>query len=227
MRPQQNTAIWSPWLLFFCLLAAVLLPHVLWFLVGLAAVLSNNYASFQSWSHSAVSRPFYYIAPRMLAVVACTYFARVRSAREFKSAFALGASTSRFLVLATMVGIWLAFFVNAIEPGGLARIRFDLYFGIGSLALLVGPLFEEAVMRGYFYPAFRQAWPLVISIALAFVIDALLFHVRILSIPRALLGVGCVNVIACLFRDYSKSVWPPIVFHLAYNIPFAVLVCMR
>ena len=45
-------------------------------------------------------------------------------------------------------------------------------------------------MRGCFYPAFRNAVPLVVSILFVCTIDVLLFHFRTFWMPMAMLGVG-------------------------------------
>src|ERR1035441_2497913 len=99
-----------------------------------------------------------------LRTVCICLVATLRPRQDFLSSFALSPSTPRFLILAAMLGIWLAFFVHVITPGGVARIGFQTYFSLGSVALLVSPFLEEAVMRGFFYRAFRNAMPLVVSI---------------------------------------------------------------
>jgi membrane protease YdiL (CAAX protease family) len=130
----------------------------------------------------------------------------------------------RFLILAGMLGLWIAFILRATRPGGIASIRFETALNITSVSLLVYSVFEETVMRGFFYAAFRNTTPFVVSVLFLVAIDAVLFHFWSLRNPRALLGIITVNVIACLFREYTKSLWPSITFNLAYHIPFAVLV---
>ena len=82
-------------------------------------------------------------------------------------------------------------------------------------------------MRGFFYPAFRKASPVVVSIIFVSAIDTMLFHPATFHIPQALMGVWIVAVASCLFREYTKSLWPSTTFHVAYNLPFAVLQWMR
>jgi membrane protease YdiL (CAAX protease family) len=209
------------------LVVTLLATAFIFALVSVAGMLWMGYDSFQTFRHSLAARPLYYIGSRFLALVVCVLFAKVRTPQDFLGSFALRPSTPRFLILAALLGLWLAFFVHVITPGGLASLRFQTYFSFGSVALLVGPFLEETVMRGFFYPAFRNAMPLVVSILFVFAIDVLLFHFRTFWMPMALLGVGFVNIAACFFREHTKSLWPSITLHLTYNIPFAVLASMR
>ena len=167
------------------------------------------------------------MAPRLLALAVCIYFAKVRTWQEFVSRFALRPFPSRFVILAALAGTFTTFFVAIILQDGFARIQFLPFFNLASLALIDGPFFEEAVMRGFFYRAFRNSLPLVVSVLLAFAIDTLMFHPRSFWMPTTLLAVGLVNVIACLLLEHTKSLWPPFIFHLACNIPFATFVYMR
>jgi len=227
MTAQQSSVNCSLRTVCICLVATVLATALIFALVDVAAALWMGRDSFQAFRHGLASRPLYYIGSRLVALAVCVYLAKVRTRQDFLSGFALCPSTPRFLILAAMLGIWLAFLVQVVTPGGVARIRFQTYFSLGSIALLIGPFLEEAVMRGFFYPAFRSAMPLVVSILFVSAIDVLLFHFRTFWIPMALFGAGLVNIAACLLREYTKSLWPSIMLHFAYNIPFAVLASMR
>jgi membrane protease YdiL (CAAX protease family) len=209
------------------LIATLLTTAFIFALVGVGGALCMGRDAFQAFRHSLAAKPLYYIGSRLVALAVCVYFAKVRTRQDFLSGFALRPSAPRFLILAAMLGIWLAFFVQVITPGGVARIRFQTYFSLGSIVLLIGPFLEEAVMRGFFYPAFRSATPLVVSILFVCAIDVLLFHFRKFWIPMALFGVGLVNMASCLLREHTKSLWPSMTLHFAYNIPFAVLASMR
>jgi membrane protease YdiL (CAAX protease family) len=208
------------------LIATLVATAFIFALVAVGGVLWMGRDAFQAFRHSLAARPLYYLGSRLIALAICVYFAKVRTRQDFLSGFALYPSTPRFLILAAMLGIWLAFFVQVVTPGGAARIRFQTHFSLGSIVLLIGPFLEEAVMRGFFYPAFRSATPLVVSILLVCAIDVLLFHFRTFWIPMALFGVGLVNIAACWLREHTKSLWPSIMLHFAYNIPFAVLASM-
>lgn len=227
MSTQQTGDVWTLRSVCFCLIATLFVTAVVFALGGVAGMLVMGRESFQTFRLSVAARSLYYIGSRVLALAVCIYFAKVRTRQDFASGFALRPATSRFLILAGMLGIWIVFFVKVIEPDGLAHVQFHTYFSIASLTLLGGPFFEEAVMRGFFYPAFRNSLPLVVSILFVFAIDTLLLHYRTFRIPQALLGVGIVNVVSCLFRERTSSLWPSITFHLAYNVPFAILVWMR
>jgi membrane protease YdiL (CAAX protease family) len=225
MTTQQPSEIWSLRTVWFCMLAIVLATFITSFLVYLTVILSLGYESYLTFRNSPANRTIHYASSRLVALLVCLWFAKARTRRDFTSAFALRPSAPRILILAGMLGLWIGCFLRVTELGALAHIQFHL--SIGSLLLLVGPFFEETVMRGFFYPAFRNAVPLVVSILLVFAIDTLLFHYRTLRIPQALVGVGIVNVVTCLLRERTKNLWPSITFHTAYNLPFAVFEWMR
>ena len=222
MTTNQTSDAWTLRTVCFCLVATFLITAIVFALGDVAGMLWMGHDSFRAFRHNAGARPLYYIGSRLLALVVCVYFAKVRTQQDLVTGFALRPASPGFLMLAAMLGIWIAFFLRFTEPGGSVH-HFRAYFGISSLILLVGPLFEETVMRGFFYPAFRNATPLAISILFAFVVDAAVFHVRTFLIPLALVGVGVVNVASCLLREHTKSLWPCIVFHTSYNLPFAIL----
>jgi membrane protease YdiL (CAAX protease family) len=227
MTKQQPSDNWNLRTVCLCLLGTLLATFIILALGSVAGVLWMGYDSFQTFRHSLAARPLYYSGSRLVSLVVCIYFAKVRTRQDFVNSFALHRSTRRFLTLAVMLGIWIAFFVKMVEPAGLATIQFRTYFDVSSFCLLVGPFFEETVMRGFFYPAFRKSSPVVVSIIFVFAIDTMLFHPATFHIPQALVGVCIVDVASCLFREYTKSLWPSTTFHVAYNLPFAVLQWMR
>jgi len=176
MTKQQPSDNWNLRTVCLCLLGTLLATFIILALGSVAGVLWMGYDSFQTFRHSLAARPLYYSGSRLVSLVVCIYFAKVRTRQDFVNSFALHRSTRRFLTLAVMLGIWIAFFVKMVEPAGLATIQFRTYFDVSSFCLLVGPFFEETVMRGFFYPAFRKSSPVVVSIIFVFAIDTMLFH---------------------------------------------------
>jgi membrane protease YdiL (CAAX protease family) len=138
--------------------------------------------------------------------------------------FALRRPSAKYVVIAIILGLWIAVFVQFVHPGRLSNLRFQTSLGLGTLALLVAPLFEEAMVRGFFYPTFRNVFGVPLSIAFVLGVDTVLFHPAVLSVYAALPAVAAVNVVACLLREGTKNTWPCIAFHVAYGAFYAFFV---
>ena len=227
MDTRRTSEIWDLRIAGICLFASLLFSFIIFQLAPRVGMLWMSHDSYEAFRHSTLTKLFYYAGTRLLVLGVCIYFTKVRSRQDFVSSFALLASPFRLWLLSALSGICVAFTLKLIEPGASGHIWFQTYFDVSSIALLLGPFAEEVIMRGFFYRAFRNVMPVAFSILLAFGIDALLFHYGTFRNLQALFGVAVVNVGACLFREHSKSLWPAISFHVAYNIPFAILACMR
>lgn len=223
MTVSRLSASWTVRRAWLCMVLTLLACMAVAVFVAVTTRLSRGDDGLQAFRHSVSFGLISYYGPRLLAVIACILCSQVKTQQAFLDAFALRSFPRRHTILALLLGLWIAFFVKIIEPGGIAHITFKTYFGITSLVILVGPFLEEVVARGFFYPAYRNQMSIVVSVILTFAVDTLFFHMGAFYSPRELLRVGLGNLAACLFREYTGSLWPSMMFHLGYTIPFSLL----
>jgi membrane protease YdiL (CAAX protease family) len=150
-------------------------------------------------------------------------FARVQTMTEFLDEFALRRPSRLLDWRPALAGFAAGLTVNylshvlARQPPRSLGLRFSLY---GFTALLV-PFFEEPIMRGYLYKAFRAKYSFLgstLSVGLVF----LLSHWHLVSrVPLAIPAILIMNTVMCRQRELSGSVWPPLMCHFFYNLAFA------
>jgi len=84
--------------------------------------------------------------------------------------------------------------------------------------LLIGPIVEEIVIRGFLYRAFRRSYHVVFSIS-AIVLVAMVIHWNVIaSSIWVLFLLAGLQVILCLLLERTHNLWNCIVCHLAYNV---------
>ena len=91
-----------------------------------------------------------------------------------------------------------------------------MWWWYAAYIVLLTPFYEETVMRGFLYRAFRGSYGLLPSVLfMLFVVGY--FHWGLLAqrLAFALLMVGA--VLLCLIREWTGSLWNCILFHAAYN----------
>jgi len=90
------------------------------------------------------------------------------------------------------------------------------------LLLLIGPIFEEAIMRGFLYRAFRKTYGITLSVSII-VLAAMLTHPGVMKAsPWLFLFLGVVQAVLCLILEKTGNLWNCIACHFAYN---ATVVC--
>lgn len=114
-------------------------------------------------------------------------------------------------MLATTIATWTKILLNAPSPiqsiSGNARLT-----AIITLSILVVPIGEEALMRGFVYPIVRQRFSAPVTIALTACSFALL-HGNIVQIALTLpLGIACGFV-----YEYTHSLIACIGTHMLFN----------
>lgn len=102
----------------------------------------------------------------------------------------------------------------------------DLVFIFISLVILP-PITEEIVVRGFLFRGLRTKWPLLLSA----VITSLLFGAAHLGIGgkndllwTAGIDTFMLSMVLCYIREKTKSLWPGIIIHMIKNgLAFALL----
>jgi membrane protease YdiL (CAAX protease family) len=84
--------------------------------------------------------------------------------------------------------------------------------------LLISPFFEEFIMRGYIYKAFRGNYSIPSSIFFSVVISAFIHPSILQNFGIAILAILSLNLLVCILREKTDSLWNCLGCHLAYNL---------
>lgn len=88
--------------------------------------------------------------------------------------------------------------------------------------LLIGPIVEEIVIRGFLYRAFRRSYHVIFSIS-AIVVVAMVIHWNVIaSSIWVLFLLAGLQVILCVLLERTHNLWNCIVCHVAYNATLLV-----
>lgn len=85
------------------------------------------------------------------------------------------------------------------------------------ILLLIGPIFEEIIMRGFLYRAFRKSYGITLSVS-TIVLAAMLTHPGVMTAsPWLFLLLGALQAILCLILEKTHNLWNCIACHFVYN----------
>jgi membrane protease YdiL (CAAX protease family) len=145
------------------------------------------------------------------------FFARVRTRADFISGFGLTRPSEREIFLAVIIGLLLQFIGIYSSAGGLSHLRASRSLHPVDIAVILAPFFEEPVMRGFVYRAFRNSYPIAGSICFT-VLIALVFHLRADFRFIYFATLAALNVALCLLKERYSSLWNCIACHFAFNV---------
>jgi membrane protease YdiL (CAAX protease family) len=154
------------------------------------------------------------------------WFSGARSIRAFADSVALRRPT-----LVGWLGAWVAIAIAFLDQYGVAKgwtpsnpVVQRAYDAGGQhlfifvvLVVSVGPFFEEVVLRGFLYSAFRQSYGRLLSTAIVLGV-ATFFHwgamVHSVWTPLCLLLLW---LFLCALREGTRNVWNCVLCHSVYN----------
>lgn len=85
------------------------------------------------------------------------------------------------------------------------------------ILLLIGPIFEEIIMRGFLYREFRKSYGITLSVS-TIVLAAMLTHPGVMAAsPWLFLFLGALQAILCLILEKTRNLWNCIACHFVYN----------
>ncbi|MDR3575460.1 MAG: CPBP family intramembrane metalloprotease [Anaerolineaceae bacterium] len=87
----------------------------------------------------------------------------------------------------------------------------------------VGPFFEEVVMRGFLYTAFRGSKGKLASTFLTLLVGIYFHRVAIIHSFYTALCLVSLWVLLCILREWTNSVWNCVVCHAIYNLSVAII----
>ncbi len=208
-----------------CLLALVIFE----FLLALAIRVTEVNRSSANWVkvHGYAIQMYTMVLRASVWLVLAYVFSRAPSPRSFISS----AGLSRYPTMLGWCGTWLAVGTGLIGLYGTHRgwtapnrVVHSFYSRGGEPLLFfvlfvtsVGPFFEEVVIRGYLYAAFRGTYGRVLS---TFVTISVSTYFHWSSIARSPCTAACLIllwVLLCLLRERTGTIWNCVMAHAAYN----------
>jgi len=175
----------------------------------------------------------------MVELFAVLYFARTETFVSLCKAVGLDRKPSNLAWFGVVAALGIRFFGHLILIFGWSKgVRdYDIlafkstfgperYFYLGPL-LLLAPLFEESMFRGFLYKAFRGSCSIVISMIFIVVWIAYTHWSQYSISWIAALDLSMLTILQCYLREKSDSLWDCIFCHMAFNGSLLVLGALR
>jgi len=152
------------------------------------------------------------------------FLSKIRTIKEFWFEFGFNWNMSAYVVLGSglagfLLGIGFEYIVRSDAhkqvPG------FSSALLLRWLPLLLAPFFEEPIMRGYIYKAFRTRYPALRSTVFVGIVMVASHWPSVSHSVVAGLAVWVMNLLVCALRETTKSLWPSIAAHFFYNLGVA------
>jgi membrane protease YdiL (CAAX protease family) len=177
-----------------------------------------------SWLHSPFGLLVSSVCSYLVFLAVTLKFSRVKTAQSFRQCFGFVIPNLYTCVGALLSGGAIAALAVYLVNRRLLAPHSQLQESFGSMGvgyfdclLLLAPFWEEVVIRGYLYTAFRQDYSIAASICFMMAIAALSHFSAMFSAPLAFVPLLGVNMILSLFREKTDSIWNCIACHFAYN----------
>jgi membrane protease YdiL (CAAX protease family) len=164
-----------------------------------------------------------------LNLVVAAYFARTETLSAFWQGFGLNRKPSEYVWIGFVCVLAIRFFGHFMIIHGWAMgvSNYDIhafrtaigperYLFLVPLVLLA-PLFEESVYRGFLYKAFRGSFPISISMALLLGWNAWTHWNQYSQSWVAAFDLSLFTILQCYLREKSDSLWDCIFCHVAFN----------
>ena len=182
---------------------------------------------FADFATSLTGRLAYIAALDSLLLVTVLLFSRPLSAPEFLARLGF----SRRPTLAGWCAGWVAIALAILDHYGAARgwtasartlpqrggYPTEQMVFLVATTVIIGPVVEEIVTRGFLYRALRASFSLIAAIGLVICFSAF-FHVG--SMGRSVFTTACLVslwVMLCIVRERTGSLWNCVFCHCIYN----------
>jgi membrane protease YdiL (CAAX protease family) len=190
---------------------------------GELILLATYFPSIAGFLQSADGLGLVSIAGLIIIFAIALWVAKIRRLGEFKSAFALVHPSAKGLLVSIGLGICLQVGGIYFSSGNLTHLRLNHSVSFGIVAVLLAPFFEEPAMRGFLFKAFRNSYSLALSICLTTAVSLIFHFGKICHSFNALIIISLLNIILCVIRERTRSLWNCIACHLAFNSIFAAI----
>jgi len=196
---------------------------------GITTGLRSHSFWFETWDRSGYGRFFVFLFTYGVYVVVAAYFARTETFALFLRGFGLNRKPTELVWLGILMALVIRIVGHSMMalkmgPGVSAydfrgfkyTLGFERYFFLGCLILLA-PLLEESLNRGFLYKAFRGSYPLVASIGLMIGWTCFTHWSYYYNSWVAALDLSALTIVQCYLREKSDSLWDTIICHFIYN----------
>ena len=222
-RPPEVGDEWKATAAWQCLIVLVMLSftfnQALWYFYRNVPTVANLLGSVYADTVLRVFRAVWW-----LTVVLC--FARVENLKVFINKVALHRGPD----LRGWLAAWIAFAISLFVVYGVTKqwipppeeaqsvklaggLRWRLY---AAAVVVLTPFYEETVMRGFLFKAFRGSYGVPTSVAVILCANTW-FHWGLVAKPMSYAMVSLGALLLCLIRERTGSLWNCILFHCAYN----------
>src|ERR1022692_3577668 len=157
------------------------------------------------------------------------YFARTETLATFWKGFGLDRKPSDFVWFGVLMALTIRCFGHFIMVHGWGNgvynydlvsfgntIGIERFFYIFPM-LILAPVFEESIYRGFLYKAFRGSYPVAVSMFLVVAWTANTHWRYYAHSWTAALDLSALTIVQCHLREKSNSLWDCILCHFAYN----------
>ena len=206
-------------------------PRDAWFFAGLTFVISQllvgvlfalafAFPSFPKFVRTQFAQAALSVLGLILILGVSLVFAKIKSQKDFVSAFNLTRPQEKEILIAVAIGFLIQFVGIFTVSGDFSHLQLAHTFKPWMIAVLLAPFFEEPAMRGFAYKAFRNSYSITVSICFVVAI-ALVFHFgQVYHSLHNCAVIAALNVALCLLRERHSSLWSCIACHFAFNFVY-------
>lgn len=191
--------------------------------------LDRHFVSFYFWRATGVGFFLTALLFYVINLLTAAYFARTESLASFWDGFGLDRKPTDYAWFGVVAAICINFFGHCMRINGWARgvTSYDInafkhtigpekYLFLVPL-LLLAPLFEESIYRGFLYKAFRGSFAVVGSMIFVLAWMAYIHWWEYRQSLLAAFDISMLTIVQCYLREKSDSLWDCILCHLAFN----------
>jgi membrane protease YdiL (CAAX protease family) len=170
-----------------------------------------------------------------LAVFTSAYFARTETFSTFLEAFELRRKPTQNVWFGVVIAVFIQFLSGFLIKNGWHGVsHYDAtafvsgqgpsryFFLLPSLVL--APIFEEIVNRGFLYKAFRGSLPMEVSTFLLVLWTVVTHWSQFTQSFISPISLTLMTILTCSLRESSNSLWDCIITHFAFNVSLWVFV---
>ncbi len=135
------------------------------------------------------------------------------------AAFVIYLILSSLLILLASK-IWPGFDLDQVQDVGFDQIsrNFEYYLAFATL-VVIAPVAEEILFRGYMYGKLRKSFPAWVVV----LVTSLLFGI-LHGNPNLIVDTFALSIVLCTLRESTGSLWAPILLHMTKNgVAFYIL----